>query len=127
MGDSIRAAVVQLNSTEDRDRNLERADTLVRAAAGRGAQLIVLPEKWNVLGRADAMEAAAQPLGGPALRWARDLAQELEIDLVAGSIVERRPGQERTSNTSAHLDSTGQMQAVYRKLHMFDVEVDGVV
>ena len=127
MGDTVRAAAIQLNSTEDEDRNLERADGLVRAAAARGAELVVLPEKWNVLGRAEAMDAAAQPLGGAALRWARDLAAELAVDLVAGSIVERRPGQERASNTSVHFDREGQMQAVYRKLHMFDVEVDGVV
>jgi len=127
MGDIVRAAAIQLNSTEDLDRNLERADSLVRAAAAHGAELVVLPEKWNVLGRADAMEAAAQPLDGVALSWARDLASELEVDLVAGSIVERRPGQERTSNTSVHFDPAGRARAVYRKLHMFDVEVDGVV
>jgi predicted amidohydrolase len=127
VSETVRAAAIQLNSTEDLDRNLERADSLARAAARSGARLIVLPEKWSVLGRADAMDAAAQPLGGPALRWARDLARELEVDLVAGSIVERRPGQDRTSNTSVHFDPAGQMQAVYRKLHMFDVEVDGVV
>lgn len=123
----IRAAAVQLNSTEDLDANLATADRLVRAAAARGAQLVVLPEKWSVLGRGEAMERAAQPLDGPALSWAAALAAELGIDLVAGSIVERRPDQQRTSNTSVHFGPDGRPRAEYRKLHMFDVEVDGVV
>ncbi len=128
MADSVlRAAAIQLNSTEDIDHNLATADRLVRAAAGRGAELVVLPEKWNVLGRADVMAAAAQPLDGPVGEWGRSLAVELGIDLIAGSIVESRPGQSRTSNTSVHLDPSGHRRAAYRKLHMFDVEVDGTV
>jgi deaminated glutathione amidase len=123
----LRAAAVQLNSTEDPDRNLASADRLVRAAAGRGAELVVLPEKWNVLGTPEQMVAGAQPLDGPAISWARAAARELGIDLVAGSIVERVEGREKTSNTSVHVGPDGELCAVYRKLHMFDVEVDGVV
>src|SRR5205814_1009375 len=52
-GGSLRAGAVQLNSTKDTDRNLEVADRLVRDAAGRGAELVVLPEKWSVLGSRD--------------------------------------------------------------------------
>jgi len=123
----VRAAAVQLNATEDLERNLETADRLVREAAGRGAELVVMPEKWNVLGNADVMAAAATPLDGDLIQWARDVSAEFEIDLVAGSIVEEVPGQERTSNTSVHLAGDGRVNAVYRKLHMFDVEVDGVL
>ena len=123
----MRAAAVQLNSTEDTDRNLETADRLVREAVRLGAQIVVLPEKWSVLGTREQMEAGAQPLDGPAITWARSAARELGIDLVAGSIVERVPGREKTSNTSVHLGPDGEIRAVYRKIHMFDVEVDGVV
>jgi deaminated glutathione amidase len=123
----VRAAAVQLNATEDLERNLETADRLVREAAGKGAELVVMPEKWNVLGNGDVMAAAATPLDGHVLQWARGLAAEVEIDLVVGSIVEQVPGQERTSNTSVHLTADGGIAAVYRKLHMFDVEVDGVL
>jgi predicted amidohydrolase len=125
-GTSMRAAAVQLNSTEDLDRNLETADRLVREAAGQGAQLIVLPEKWSVLGTAEQMAAGAQALDGPALTWARSAARELGIDLVAGSIVERVDGQDKFSNTSVHFGPDGEPRGVYRKLHMFDVEIDGV-
>lgn len=121
----IRAAAVQLNSTEDLDRNLQTADRLTREAAARGAELVVLPEKWTVLGRADAMAEAAQPLDGPAVTWATDTAKELAIDLIAGSFVERVAGRDKTSNTSIHVAPDGQVKAIYRKLHMFDVEVEG--
>jgi predicted amidohydrolase len=121
----VLAAAVQLNSTEDTARNLETADRLVRAAAARGATLVVLPEKWSVLGRPEPMAAAAQPLDGECIGWARSVAAELGIELVAGSIVEARPDGTR-ANTSVHVGPDGEIQAIYRKLHMFDVEVDGV-
>jgi predicted amidohydrolase len=124
----LRVAAIQLNATEDVELNLETADRLTRQAADRGAQLVVLPEKWTVLGRAEVMQRAAQSLeDGPAARWAREIAAELRIDLIAGSLVERREGWEKTSNTSLHVGPDGSILAQYRKLHMFDVEVDGTV
>jgi deaminated glutathione amidase len=123
----VRAAAVQLNATEDVDRNLATADRLTREAAAKGADLIVLPEKWTVLGRPEAMAAAAQPLDGPAITWAKAIARELHVDLIAGSFVERVEGQTKTANTSAHIGPDGEIKALYRKLHMFDVEVDGTV
>jgi deaminated glutathione amidase len=123
----VRAAAVQLNATEDVDRNLATADRLTRDAAARGAELVVLPEKWTVLGRGEAMAAAAQPLDGPAMTWAKAIAKELHLDLIAGSFVERVEAQTKTANTSAHIGPDGEIKALYRKLHMFDVEVDGTV
>jgi predicted amidohydrolase len=98
----------------------------VRAAAADGAQLIVLPEKWNCLGTAEQLAAGAEPLDGPTIAWAEALAHELGIDLVAGSIVERIEGQDRCANTSVHIDTHGSMQ-VYRKIHLFDVEIGDTV
>jgi predicted amidohydrolase len=122
---TLRAAAVQLNSTADRQRNLAAADRLTRAAATAGAELVVLPEKWAVLGTPEQTAAAAEPLDGPAIAWARDTARELGIDLLAGSIAERVAGAEKGSNTSVHVGPDGEVQAVYRKIHMFDVEVGG--
>jgi predicted amidohydrolase len=121
----MRAAAVQLHSTPDRDRNLEAADRLTRAAAAAGAELVVLPEKWPVLGTPEQTAESAEPLDGPTLAWARGLARELGIDLVAGSFAERVEGEERGRNTSIHVGPDGELQATYRKLHMFDVEVGG--
>jgi predicted amidohydrolase len=127
MTDTMLVAAAQLNATDDLERNLLTADRLVRDAAGRGAQLVLLPEKWNVLGSADTIAAAAQPADGPVFTWARNVAAELGIDLIAGSVIERVEGQERTFNTSVHTTPTGELRSIYRKLHMFDVEIDGQV
>jgi predicted amidohydrolase len=121
----MRAAAVQLTSTADRETNRAVADRLTRRAAAEGAELVVLPEKWSVIGSEDDLRAGAEPLDGPSIAWARSTARELTIDLVAGSIVELRPGREKLSNTCVHVGPDGEVQAVYRKMHMFDVEVGG--
>ena len=121
----MRAAAVQLESTTDTEHNLASAERLVRAAAADGADLVVLPERLDIRGSA-ADYAKAEPLDGRPVSWARGLARELGIDLVAGSVAERRDGHERVSNTSVHVGPDGEVRAVYRKIHMFDVEVGGV-
>jgi predicted amidohydrolase len=124
---NLRAAAVQLQSTNDPDRNLEAADRLTRAAAADGAELVVLPERLDVRGNAQDYAAKAETLDeSRAIAWARRTAQELRVDLVAGSIAERREGHDRVGNTSVHVGPDGEIKAVYRKIHMFDVEVGGV-
>jgi predicted amidohydrolase len=121
----LRVAAVQLNSTADPAANLTVADRLTRAAAADGASVIVLPEKWTAMGSDEQLRAAAQALDGPAIEWARAIARELAVELIAGSIVELVPGREKLANTCVHVGPDGELKAVYRKLHMFDVEVAG--
>ena len=122
----MRVAAVQLQSTEDMRRNLADADRLTRAAADDGAELVVLPERLDIRGSAADYAALAEPLDGRPVSWARDTARELGIDIVAGSVAERREGHERVANTSVHAGPDGELKAIYRKIHMFDVEVGGV-
>jgi deaminated glutathione amidase len=120
----MRAAAVQINSNADRQRNLATAEALVRAAAADGATLVALPERFDVRGTPEDYERTAEPLEtSEAAAWARRLAGELRIDLVAGSIGERRPGHDKLSNTSLHVGRDGEIKAVYRKVHLFDVTV----
>lgn len=121
----MRAAAIQMTATDDRAANLERADALVRRAASDGATLVVLPEKWSAYGSADVARRSAEELDGPALTWARAIAAELRIDLIAGSIPERGKQGGRGHNTSVHIGPDGRDRASYRKLHMFDVVVGG--
>jgi predicted amidohydrolase len=123
----LRVAAVQLNSTADQVANMAVADRLTRAAAADGARLIVLPEKWTAMGSEEDLRAGAETLGGAAIGWARAIARELRVDLVAGSILERLPGQRKLANTSVHVSPQGEVVAQYRKVHMFDVEVGGRV
>jgi len=122
----MRAAAVQLNSTDQYDRNLEVAERLVRGAAADGAELVVLPEKWTVLGSPEAIRGSAEPLDGPALSAAAGWARELGVFLVAGSVPEVVPDQEKLANTSVMFGPDGERRAIYRKIHMFDVDVADV-
>ena len=122
----MRAAAVQLNATDDKQRNLASAERLVRAAADDGAELVALPEKWNLLGSGEVLEAGAEPLDGPAITAARAWARALGINLLAGSITARLPGEDKPSNTSVLIGPEGEIEATYRKIHMFDVDVGGV-
>src|SRR5438445_11984151 len=122
---SVRVAAVQLNATADPVENLALADRLARAAAADGASLIVLPEKWTAIGSDAELRAVAETLEGPSVSWARETARELQVDLVAGSIVELREGEPKLANTCVHAGPDGEVKAVYRKMHMFDVEVGG--
>jgi predicted amidohydrolase len=120
----LRVGAVQLNARADRAANLAAADRLVQAAA-RGAQLVLLPEKWTVLGSGAQLREGAEPIDGPAISWARECARELALELVAGSFVERG-ADGRLHNTSVHISPDGEIRAVYRKIHMFDVTIDGI-
>ena len=122
----MRAAVIQLNSNEDRGVNLARAESLVRRAAADDAELILLPERFDLRGSDAAYLRDAEDLDGSAVSWARALAGELGVDIVAGSFTERREGKDKTSNTSVHVGPDGEVKAVYRKIHLFDVDVAGV-
>jgi predicted amidohydrolase len=77
------------------------------------------------MGSPEDLRAGAQTLDGSAIAWARETAAELRLDLVAGSIAERVEGREKLSNASVHVGPDGEVKAAYRKLHMFDVEIEG--
>lgn len=120
----MRAAVCQMTTTSRRDANLPVAERLVRRAADAGADLVVLPEKWNVIDRDVQQPRHAEPLDGTSLTaaaWAR----ELEITLVAGSVSEVSGRPDRAFNTCVVFDPFGAAVASYRKLHLFDVDVGG--
>ena len=128
MPDRIRIACVQMTSRADKAANLETADRLVAQAAATGADVVVLPEKWNAIGDAAVYHATAEPLeGGESVAAMADWAHRHGITLVGGSIAERREGREKLSNTSVVFDPDGRIVALYRKIHLFDVEVGGVV
>ncbi len=128
MPDSLRVACVQLESGADKPENLAKADVLVERAAEQGARLVVLPEKWNGIGDAGTLRELAEPLeGGPTVETMAGWARRHELWLVGGSITERREGRERLSNTCCVFAPDGSLAAVYRKIHLFDVEVGGHV
>ena len=126
--DLLRVACVQMTSGPDKAANLETAERLVARAAATGADLVALPEKWNAIGTTEQLHAAAEPLeGGESVAAMADWARRHGITLVGGSISEQREGREKLSNTSLAFGPDGELLGLYRKIHLFDVEVGGVV
>lgn len=121
----VRAAAVQLTSSADKHANLATAEGLVARAAEAGARLVVLPEKWNLVDADEGQLAQAEALDGPSIGAARDWARRHAVAIVAGSISEAVPGADRAFNTSVLVHPDGSIGAVYRKLHLFDVDVGG--
>jgi predicted amidohydrolase len=121
------AAAIQMNTGSDKDENLARAERLIRRAAASGARLVALPEVFNWRGQRAVAASQCEGLDGPTLNRMSRLAAELRIYLVAGSIRERVHSDERSYNTSTLFAPDGTRVAIYRKIHLFDVDIPGRV
>lgn len=120
-----KVAAVQLTCTEDANKNVARCEALTREAAAEGATLVVLPENFAYLGPEDGKFAVAEalPEGGPILRRMSALAKELQIDLILGGFIEKGSEPKKSRNACVHLGDDGRIRALYRKIHLFDVDL----
>jgi len=121
----MRVAVVQMNSGEDKAQNLSTAERLLLEAAERGAELAVLPELFTYLGRRRKHREVAEGIPGPISELLARIARQRHLHVVGGSYLEAVSEQERFFNTCIAIDADGSIAARYRKLHLFDVDVDG--
>jgi predicted amidohydrolase len=115
-----------MNSQDDKAANVESALALIDRAAGTGARLVALPEVWTYLGPNEGNRDAAEPIPGPTIARLAERARRHGIYLHCGSIYEAVPGEPRLFNTTVVLDPSGEIVAKYRKIHMYDVVLDGV-
>ncbi len=121
----LEVAAIQMASTPHPPDNIARAESLIRAAAGRGARLVALPEHFSCYGPPAAIQQHAQSLDGPLLTMFAAVARELAIYLLLGSFPEKTAAGDKIYNTSVLLDPRGDLLAAYRKIHLFDVELPG--
>jgi predicted amidohydrolase len=119
----MRAAVVQMTSTDDVGSNLASAAKFVALAADQGAELVALPENFAYLRRDDAPIPCAQPLDGEIVGALREWARVHRIWLIGGTFHEALPNEARVANTSVAVAPSGEIVAVYRKIHLFDVDL----
>jgi predicted amidohydrolase len=117
------AAAVQMTSGADKAKNLEIATALIRRAAQAGATFVGVPENFAWMGPEPERATAAEALDGPTLARMAQLAKELRITLLAGSVLETGAPGGRLFNTSTLFGPDGARLAVYRKMHLFDVEI----
>lgn len=123
MDSILPAAVVQLNSTLNKEANLDCAVRLTKEAARQGAHVIVLPELFNCLGPLASVVAEAESIPGPTTDRMSGLARELGVVLCAGTICERSGSPTQGFNTCLLFDTDGTLAATYRKIHLFDAEI----
>jgi predicted amidohydrolase len=116
-------AAIQLTSSSDEEASLSRAESLIREAADRGASFVATPENTNFLGPHDEKVRRAQSLDGSVCRRFSNLARELGIHLLLGSFNELGEDPERCFNTSVLFGPDGRPLAVYRKIHLFNVDL----
>lgn len=119
----MRVAVVQMSSTDEVATNLAAAEKWVAQAADRGAELIALPENFAYLRREGTAVPCAQPLDGEIVGSLRRWAERHRVWLIGGTFLEVIPGETRAYNTSVAISPRGDVVAVYRKIHLFDVDL----
>ncbi|QSQ17268.1 carbon-nitrogen hydrolase family protein [Myxococcus landrumensis] len=116
-------AAAQMVSTADKAHNVEAATRLVQRASELGARLVGLPENFAWMGPEPERQGAAEGLDGPTLSRMAELARERKVTLLAGSVLEAGAPGGRLYNTSVLFGPDGERLAVYRKMHLFDVDV----
>jgi predicted amidohydrolase len=126
MPPTVLAAAIQMTSTGDVEGNFETAERLVGLAAARGAQLVGLPENFAFLRSEGVAVPEPQALDGPWVRRMADLARRLRLTLLLGSLPEKVEGDTRVANTCVLLGPGGETLAVYRKIHLFDIDLPGL-
>jgi predicted amidohydrolase len=119
---TIRAAAVQLCAGLDKAANLNTAARLVQRAAAGSADLIVLPELFDLYGDLRLAAANAEPLDGPTATLLQQLARAANAWIVGGSFAELGTNG-KAFNTSLTIDPQGNVVGIYRKMHLFDVDL----
>lgn len=119
----MKAAVIQMNSNQDRRANLDMAAELLRQAADAGAGLAVLPEHFAYMQAEGIAPAEPETLEGPTVAFLAEIAKELDLWLVGGSFSEKSKIKNKVYNTCPVLDPHGRLAAAYRKIHLFDLDL----
>ena len=122
------AGLVQMCSVNDVRQNLAAASTLVGEAASKGCKIVFLPECFSFIGaKAGEAQTIAEPLDGPTIAEYKQLARRHSVWLSLGGFQEKCPGESRIYNTHVVIDEQGAIQATYRKIHLYDVPMVGLV
>ncbi|KAJ1949182.1 Omega-amidase nit3 [Linderina macrospora] len=129
---SVKLALIQLRTANEKAKNLKRARELVLQASSQGAQIALLPETFNMTYNIDDFEQFAEPIDtanpSETIQALSSMAKEARLYLVGGSILERRTAADGTTsifNTVTVWDPTGKLIAQQSKLHLFAIDYNG--
>lgn len=119
----MKLACIQLNSGSDKEANLAKVSAMVKEAAAHGAKFISLPEVFNFRGAKEESIQNAELITGKSIALLQALAQEYKVWILNGSFFEKVEGEKLPYNSSVLISPEGKVAAVYRKMHLFDVEL----
>jgi deaminated glutathione amidase len=121
LNDTMKVAAIQMVSTPVVEENLAAARRLIGDAAKQGAQFVLLPEYWSVMGMKESDKLAhAEQLGaGPIQKFMADTAREHSIWLVGGTLPMIAPEADKVLNTMMVYNPDGEHMVRYDKIHLF--------
>ena len=122
--DRFTVAAIQMHSGDDKESNLAKAETLINVALEKGARFVVLPEYFNFCGDPQVHKQHAEPIPGSTANLLCAKARKYQVYILGGSIAEKINGTDKFFNTSLLINPSGEIIAKYRKIHLFDAEVD---
>ena len=125
----MKVALVQLCANADKEANINRALRLVKKAVARKAQFILLPEVFNYRGPAldsSNIDSIAECIPGESIKPFMEVAKTNGVFILAGSIYEKTSDSTKVYNTSVLIGEKGEIQAEYRKIHLFDAIVGDI-
>lgn len=121
----FKIAICQMMVSEDKEKNVEKAESMIREAAEKGAKVVVLPEMFNCPYENKYFPLYAETYPGKTTERLSLLTSEMEIYLVAGSIPEQEG--DIIYNTSFIFGPKGKLIGRHRKMHLFDIDVEGKI
>lgn len=122
---TIKVACIEFSAHSDTARNLDRAEKLIRAAARKGAQFICLPEAFHFRGNSRDLKLVAETIPGEITDRFGAVAKSERVHILLGSVFEKTRRQGKYYNTSVLIGPRGQIKAVYRKRHLFEIRQRG--
>ena len=119
-------AAIQMASGPQVQANLMAAGKLIKKAVEEGAELIVLPEGFAIMGihETDRLAIAEEEGKGAIQDWASSLAKQYGVWLIAGTIPLKTADPKKSTASSLVYDAQGKQVARYDKIHLFDVTVE---
>jgi predicted amidohydrolase len=117
------AAAIQLDTQQDKRENLAAISAFIDEAAAKGAKLVALPETMTYIGTKEGIIESAEPIGGETTKLLCEKALRHSMWVHGGSIYEKVDGTDKVYNTTIFVNPKGEVAAVYRKIHLFDVDL----
>ncbi len=120
-----KVAAVQMASGPNIDANLHAADRLIAQAARAGAELIVLPENFAIMGITEEDKVAVREVegDGPIQKFLSEQARQHDAWLVGGTVPLECPDPKKIYAACMVYDNKGNRVERYDKIHLFDVDL----